>query len=197
MKYFEIIAKSNIVNQIPLCYDGIKLDSDTAANIVLLKVAYNKIIEDKKNENNEAIKALKKEGFDDRATAINEMKKTFKAIKDYEEWYEGMLDSDGKEIKKPEMPSEESIKKAEETKLTEEEFNKEEKELIEAANKVYEKSMLEEITFNKGISKQDWKNIYEMLGVTGTISIRLMNRDEPVELDKEIFLQYIGELING
>lgn len=197
MKYFEIIAKSNIVNQIPLCYDGTKLDSDTAANIVLLKVAYNKIIEDKKNENNEAIKALKKEGFDDRATAINEMKKTFKAIKDYEEWHEGMLDSDGKEIKKPEMPSEESIKKAEETKLTEEEFNKEEKELIEAANKVYEKSMLEEITFNKGISKQDWKNIYEMLGVTGTISIRLVNRDEPIELDKEIFLQYIGELING
>ena len=37
-------------------------------------------------------------------------------------------------------------------------FIKEEKELIEAANKVYEKSLLEDINFNKGLSKEDWKN---------------------------------------
>lgn len=197
MKYFEILAKSNVVNQIPLCYNGIKLDPDTAANVVLLKVAYNKVIEDKKTENNEAIKALKKEGFDERAVAISEMKKTFEMIKSCEEWHEGVVDSEGKEIKKPEMPSEESIKKAEETKLLEEDFIKEEKELIEAANKVYEKSLLEDIIFNKGLSKEDWKNIYEMLGVEGTISIKFMNREEPVDLDKSLFLQYIGELING
>lgn len=196
MKYFELLTKSNLVNHIPLCYNGIKLDPNTAANVVLLKVAYNKLVEDKKNENNEAIKALKNEGFDERAVAINEMRKTFDLIKDYNEWYEGKLDSEGNEVKKPEMPSEEAIKKAEESKLLEEDFIKEEKELIEAANKVYEKSLLEDIEFNKGLNKEDWKNIYEMLGVEGTISVKIMNSEKSIDLDKSIFLQYIGELIN-
>jgi hypothetical protein len=138
MTYLEIISKSNLVNQIPLTYNGVKLPSETAANIVLLKVSYNSLMTELHKSLEDILKNLKKEGYDDRAYKVEFMYDTENKLKKYEEWYEGMVDDEGKEVKQPTKPTEEDIKKAEETRATLKEFEEEKKELIET----YEKAAL-------------------------------------------------------
>ena len=45
MKYYELIGKANLANQIPLAYGEKKLSADSAAEVVLLKVHFNSALE--------------------------------------------------------------------------------------------------------------------------------------------------------
>lgn len=193
MKFFEFIAKSNIINQVPLYYNGEKLPASSAADIVMLRVTMNTILQEKQKFLEDSLSKLKKEGFDERARDVEEMRKVRDILQTLEEWKEGTKDSEGKEIPKPEKPSEESIKKAEKTALIEEDFNKEKEELISAYEEITKKQSTEDIEFNKGISKETWESVYNMLGES-TIKFTYPNNKE-VDLSSDIFLQYLGELI--
>ena len=194
MKYYELVAKSNIINQVPLYYNGEKLPASSAADIVMLRVTLNTILQEKQKFLEEALSKLKKEGFDERARDVEEMKKVKSILQALEEWKEGDKDNEGNEIPKPEKPSEEAIKKAEETALIEEDFNKEKEELISAYEEITKKQFVEDIEFTKGISRETWESVYNMIGVENTIKFTYPNSKE-VDLNNEIFLQYLGELI--
>lgn len=58
MKYIELIPKSILVKQIPLTYKGKKLPSEVAANIILLKASYNKVIQQLKVELNDLLNSI-------------------------------------------------------------------------------------------------------------------------------------------
>lgn len=194
MNFYELLSKNTLVNQIPLVFNGIKLPAETAANVVILKVSFNNAIENLKKEQEEILKNLKKEGFDDRLRSVEEMYSVEERAKKCEEWVEGSLDSEGKEIPKPEAPSESELAKAKETRSTLEDFNKEQQELFEVYEKALQKKYLEEVELDKGISKEDWKNIYDIIGVDATIDYRYPNGTNK-EISGMQFMQYVGELI--
>lgn len=194
MKYYEFLAKTSLINQIPLTYNGKSLNANTAVNVVLLKVKNNKAIEEVNTTINDALKELKKEGYDDREAAIKEMNRVFELVEKANNWKEGDIDNEGNLIPKPTMPSKEDIKKAEETKGTEEAFKEEQKELIIKYNNLYSKKLQEEVAFGNGISKEDWKSIYDMIGTEGEIEYKYSDNNI-VPIPTSLFLQYIGELI--
>lgn len=194
MKYYELLSKSNLVNQIPLVFNGIKLPADTAANIVLLKVSYNNAIEDLRKEQEEILKNLKKEGFDDRLHSIEEMESVDARIKAFNEWTEDLTDKEGNKVEKPTYPTEEEINKANETRKISIEFEKEKEELSEVYEKAIQKKYFEDVKLDKGITKEDWKNIYDIIGTDSTIEFKYPNGSSK-EINGIHFLQYIGELI--
>ena len=194
MKYYELLSKSNLVNQIPLVFNGIKLPADTAANIVLLKVSYNNAIEDLRKEQEEILKNLKKEGFDDRLHSIEEMESVDARIKAFNEWTEDLTDDKGNKVEKPKYPTEEEINKANETRKISVEFEKEKEELSEVYEKAIQKKYFEDVKLDKGITKEDWKNIYNIIGTDSTIEFKYPNGSSK-EINGIHFLQYIGELI--
>ena len=195
MKYYELITKNSLVGQIPLMYDGRKLNSEVAANVVILKVGYNNAVQEMKKELEEIQKGLQKDGYEDRARAYQEMLEIDKKVEKHNSWKEGEVDSEGKAIEQPKMPSAEELERAEETRKTEKEFLKEVEELNEVYSKAYIKKIQEESNFSKGLSKDDWKAIYDMIGLEGTIKYQYPNGIER-EIEVSEFLQYVGELIN-
>lgn len=194
MKYYELLAKANLANQIPLYYGEAKLSADTAAEVVLLKVRFNSIKSKMQEILKEAIEKLKKEGFDERANSIDFMYRIDSTLKAIEEWEEGKLDDDGKPIKKPKSPSEEDIAKANEYRKLEKEYLEEVKELNEVYDKAANKQLFEDIEFSYGLSRQAWKDIYNMLGTEGKINFTYTN-GKSKEIHINDFIQYLGELI--
>lgn len=195
MKYYELITKNTLVGQIPLMFNGRKLQSEVAANVVILKVGYNNAVQEMKKELEEIQKGLQKDGYEDRSRAYQEMLEVDKKVEKHNSWKEGDVDSEGKAIEQPKMPSAEELERAEETRKTEKEFLKEVEELNEVYGKAYLKKLQEEVNFTKGLSKDDWKAIYDMIGLEGTIKYQYPNG---IEKDIEVsdFIQYVGELIN-
>lgn len=189
MKYYELIGKANLANQIPLAYGEKKLSADSAAEVVLLKVHFNSALENMKESLDEVVKNLKKEGFDERSSAIEEMKKVDATLKAISEWEDGKSEGE-----KPKMPTEEEIAKAEETRKTEEDFNKELLELSEVYNKAANKQMFEDVDFKYGLSKDAWKNIYDMLGTDDEIDFIFANGTSK-KIKTIQFIQFLGELI--
>jgi hypothetical protein len=74
MNNIELIGKGNLVSQIPWSYEDRRLSSEAASNIILLKVEYDKAINNFRNETYDILNSLKSEEFLKKEQLINDMK---------------------------------------------------------------------------------------------------------------------------
>ena len=188
MTYREIITNRNLLNNVPLTFEGRKLPKNTAASVMLLRVSYNQKVDEFVKTIEDVKKGLKKEGFDERAQAVSEMEAVDKRKKAADDWKEG---SEGE---KPSYPTEEEIEKAEKTRSTLKEFEAEKKELEEALMEANNKKLDEEVDMKNGkLTKDELADIYEVVGVEGDIPLSFPGGEGLEHWPREAFLSWIAK----
>lgn len=192
MTYNDIFFRSRIVANIPLVFEGRKLPKSETASVMLIRVVYNNKVQEFEKDMEEVLKGLKKEGFDDRAHAIAEMESVDARMKAAKEWKKGQKGEDDKPIEKPEMPSDEELKKADETRATKEEFEAEKKELEEEYVTARQKRAEQKVEVKNGMfSRSEYAEICEVIGYEGEIEVSGF-ADVPVKIPREEFLGMIA-----
>ena len=192
MTYNDIFFSNRIVANIPLVFEGRKLPKSETASVMLIRVAYNNKVQEFEKDMEEVLKGLKKEGFDDRAHAIAEMESVDARMKAAKEWKKGQKGEDGKPVEKPEMPSDEELKKADETRATKEEFEAEKKELEEEYVTARQKRAEQKVEVKNGMfSRSEYAEICEVIGYEGEIEVSGF-ADVPVKIPREEFLGMIA-----
>lgn len=173
MTYEEAFYKRVILANIPLVYEGRKLPKSETASVMLMRVAYNKIVDEFQEDMRKVEEDLKKEGFSERSQAIAEMEDIDRRKKAAEEWKKGDKDANGKPVEKPEMPTKEELEKAEKTRETKEEYDKELKELEDNLNEIRGRKLKEKVD-KKGtytFSRAEYAEICEVIGYEGDIEV--------------------------
>lgn len=187
LTYNDLFNKRAVLQNIPLVLEGRKLPKETAASVMLLKVQYQHKVDDFVKILDDVKKGLKKEGFDDRAQAVEEMKRIDERRAKAEAWKEG------DEGEKPQMPSQKELDKAEQTRSTLEEFEKEKKELEEALQEAQEKKAKETVNFkNCMLSKENLADIYDLVGADGEIEYTIPGVSYTHKIPKEMFLNMVA-----
>lgn len=183
MTYNEAFNRSNILNNIPLSYEGRKLPKSTAASVMLLRVAYSQKVDEFVGCMEEVRKGLKKEGFDARAAAVERMRAAEEKLRKYESGEGG------------EKPSEKELEEAAKTRSTLDAFEQEKKELEESMAEANRKKAEESVEVKGSLSPGDLADIYEMLGVEGDIEVAVPG-NKIVKMDKSVFLQLVATIVN-
>ena len=174
MNNIELIGKSNLVSQIPWSFEGKKLSSEVASNIVLLKVEYDKALNNFRNSMTSILQSLKSEEFLKKEQLINDMLLI--------------------EKKNKEQITSDECKILEEARNIKEDYLKEKEQIELIYNEAYKKKLYEEVTLSRGLNVSDWKEIYDMLSNTDSIAFRFPN-GETKDIEVSLFLKFIGELI--
>lgn len=191
MTYREIITNRNLLNNVPLLFEGRKLPKSTAASLMLLRVSYNNKVDEYIKTLDEVKKGLKKDGYDEREQAVQQMEDIDRRKKAADEWKEG---SEGE---KPAAPTEEEIEKAEKTRSTLKDFEAEKKELEDAVNEASNKKLDEKVDMKNGkLTKDEFADIYEVIGVEGTLPVEFPGQPQG-ELPREVFLGWIAQNVVG
>lgn len=167
-KQAEFITR--VASLIPIAIDGRKLPQDTAASVVMAQVGWSAVMQEYESRMQEALKKMKKEGFDERAQAIGVMEETDRRIKAHKEW-----DGTGEQ---PAMPSDEEIAAAEKTRGTAKEFFDELNELNALYGSAREKEGEKTVAATpSALTRRELADIIGMLGADGTIQIDAAGAD--------------------
>lgn len=178
MTYDQIFQRNQFLSMFPLGSDNYSFSSNAATAIILLQVEFNKRVQEYEADMQEALKKLKKEGFDDRAKAIAEMEAIDNMVKAYQA-----------DPTKP-QPTHEDIAKAEEIRKTESDYRNEYEELEKKWIEVRSRKGAEEVpNFNPKLDKKDYEDIVKAIGVVG--DMELPNVKEPIP--KTAFLLTVAE----
>lgn len=167
MTYAEALNKHALVGAIELMANGKRLEKSTAATVMMLKVSFDKIAYEFNDKMKEIVKGLKPEGFDERQRNFAKMQ----------------------EINSKENATEEEKKEVEELAKGLEGFEEELSILNDEEQEAYKKLLKEECNVKSAsITKDDWANIYEVMGVEGNSKLSIGN--EP--LSNEQFLSILA-----
>lgn len=189
ISYATAFEKNAIIKNIPLIFEGRKLPKGMSAKVVLVRVQYDKIIKQFEEDCQQVLKGLKKDGFDERAQKYQRFDEILSRKKAYDNWDLELKNEEGKEIEKPEMPTDEELKELEEGKEGRDEFENEQKELVFEYGKAREEKAKELVLFEeKKFSLDELDAIIELIGIDGEITIN----DRKVS--KEMFLDVIGSM---
>lgn len=167
MTYAEALNKQTLVGAIELMTNGKRLEKGTAATVMMLKVSLDKASIEFNDKMKEIVNGLKQEGFDERQRNFAKLQ----------------------EINSKEDATEEEKKEAEELAKNLEGFEEELATLNEEAQEAHKKLMKEECNVKSAtITKDDWANIYDVMGVEGNSKLSFYN--EP--LSNEQFLSILA-----
>lgn len=186
MTYNDIFLRRNLLINIPLMQDGNKLPKGTAASVMLLRVAYQNKVDEFIKTIQDVQKALKKDGYDDRAQAVAEMRRTDAKQQAHDQW-----DGTGEQ---PAAPTEEELAKAEKTRADIlPDFEAEKQELEEATQEAQTKKAAEKVEMkNATLTRSELADLYELLGTDGTIDYHTPGKDEADPMPREMFLGLIA-----
>lgn len=185
MTYNDIFNRRNILANIPLALDGNRLPKQTAASVMLLRVAYQNKVDEFVKFIQDVQRGLKKEGFDERAQSVAEMKGIDERRRKAEEW-----DGEGEQ---PAMPSKEELEKADKTRETLDDFEAERRELEDATLEAQRKKAEEKVDMKNGtLTRQELADIYDLLGAEGDIAYSVPGMSEPTTVPREWLLGLIA-----
>lgn len=172
MKYNDIFTRKAILNNIPLVFEGRKLGKSEVASLMLIRVAYDRKTDEFNKFMEDVLKGLKKEGFDERSQAVQQMEDVDRRKKAAEEWKEGDTDKDGRPMEKPSMPTKEELEKADKTRETKADYDKELEELNESYMEARNKKLEEETTITGGtFTRAEYAEICGIIGSEGDIEL--------------------------
>lgn len=187
MTYNDVFLRRNILINIPLVNNGVKLPKSTAASVMLLRVAYQQKVDEFIKIIEDVQKGFKKDGYEERARNVAEMRDIDEREKKAKSWKE----SDGGE--RPKMPSKEELEKAENTRKTLVDFEEEQKELIEHTQEAQDKHSKDTVDMkNCTLTKSELADIYEVIGADGEMEYSVPNQTDNFKVSCEWFLGMIA-----
>lgn len=174
------MLRRNVLQNIPFTVGDRKLTGDAVANVILLRVSYERKAEELSNFLQEVVKGLKPDGYDERERAVADMTRV-----------EEMEKGDG------EKPSSDDIEKARKTRNDVLEMHNEEREALERSfSEANEKKLSEETTIEgRPLSRQAFSDICSLLGVDGEMEFRVPGRVDSIPINKVQFLSMVGDMV--
>ncbi len=164
MKAIDVLNREAYISALPLNKEGKELAPKTLAKVMLIKVHYSKAAEKIREELQEVLRGLKKEGYDDRAQKQLRMQDINERVAKAVAW-KACGEGD-----KPEMPTAEEIKEAKVISKATEAFNKETEELTKAYRLANEEKMQEDCDVkDKRMSEECYADVCAVLGTSGEI----------------------------
>lgn len=166
--YNDIFLRNQILANIPNQMEERRLSAGTSTSLLLMRIAYQKKIDEFEETTRKALDEIKKEerfkDFDRMADEHSRMEDVFARKKAHDEW-------DGKG-EQPAVPSDEELAKANETKEKEPEYRALLDELMKAYNEVRIKQAAIETTIEiQALSRAELEDIVGTIGTEGTISV--------------------------
>lgn len=160
--YEQALYNSRLVDALPLATEDKKLPAETAASVVMAQVAWATICKTFDDNMTEALKKMKKDGFDERAQEITKMEDIDKRVKAHAEW-----DLKGEE---PVKPTEDEIKEADKIRETSGAFYAELAELNDVYLAARSKEFAKEVKDTPdAFTRKELADIIDILNPLGTV----------------------------
>lgn len=176
--YDKAFYRSLLLKSVPFKQGDRNLDDATATAVLLLSAKYTKITESFNALISDAVKALKErdekyKDFDKKAQEFAEMERIEQQIAEHDNWQEGQKDTDGNEIPRPAMPSDEQIKRAEELRERDDRkaFYAAYTDLKQAEMDLRMKHANDEVDEPSGLTSTELQGILRCVGTEGTITL--------------------------
>lgn len=186
MKWTEIAGRANILMNVPMAEGDRKLKGESVAELILLRVAYERKRDELRQFMQDVAKRLKPEGYDEREAKVLRMREIEERAKAAEE-------SKGCDN----APAPEELKEAKETRADVLETHEREKEELEKAFlEAQERKMDEEEPAPaKGLSRAAFADICSLLGTEGDTAMLLPGQEKPLPVAKAQLLTWIAQMV--
>ena len=184
MKWTEIAGRANILRNVPMAEGDRKLKGESVAELILLRVAYERKQDELRQFMQDVAKRLKPEGYDEREAKVLRMREIEERAKAAEK---GGGDT----------PTPEELEEAKETRADVLETHEREKEELEKAFlEAQERKMdEEEPSPAKGLSRAAFADICSLLGTEGDTAMLLPGQEKPVPVAKAQLLTWIAQMV--
>lgn len=186
MKWTEIAGRANILMNVPMAEGDRKLKGESVAELILLRVAYERKRDELRQFMQDVAKRLKPEGYDEREAKVLRMREIEERAKAAEESKGG-----------DNAPAPEELEEAKETRADVLETHEREKEELEKAFlEAQERKMdEEEPSPAKGLSRAAFADICSLLGTEGDTAMLLPGQEKPVPVAKAQLLTWIAQMV--
>lgn len=182
MTLAEALNNQMLIEQISL---QLGFPTQTATKLTALKMSYRKIEKAYQEDIQEALKCIKPEGFDERFRKAMRFRDIENRAKLLEEW--------NGEGEKPNAPTEEELKEAEEIRPMMDDFLKEEYDMNVQMNDIIANMRKGEIEVpDTTLTWAEWGHIYDAIGIEGDMS-DIKNSRTGTPIKKELFLEMLAE----
>lgn len=184
MKWTEIAGRANILRNVPMAEGDRKLKGESVAELILLRVAYERKRDELRQFMQDVAKRLKPEGYDEREAKVLRMRDIEERAKAAEKGGDN-------------APTPEELKEAKETRADVLETHEREKEELEKAFlEAQERKMdEEEPSPAKGLSRAAFADICSLLGTEGDTAMLLPGQEKPVPVAKAQLLTWIAQMV--
>lgn len=192
LTFNDIFIRNQILTNIPTEVNGQKLSASTTTSLLLLRIAYQKKVEEYEEICKKALEELKKDekfaSFDEKYSEIEKAKQVLARKKAYDEW-------DGDEESKPSAPSEEEIRNAESVVDHTEAYDTMVRELSVAYNEVRTKQASVETSIGaRNFTRAELEDLVSVIGPEENIAIKM--QQEEIEVKGIEFLSYIANFFS-
>lgn len=184
MKWTEIAGRANILRNVPMAEGDRKLKGESVAELILLRVAYERKRDELRQFMQDVAKRLKPEGYDEREAKVLRMRDIEERAKAAEKGGDN-------------APTPEELEEAKETRADVLETHEREKEELEKAFlEAQERKMDEEEPAPaKGLSRAAFADICSLLGTEGDTAMLLPGQEKPVPVAKAQLLTWIAQMV--
>lgn len=184
MKWTEIAGRANILRNVPMAGGDRKLKGESVAELILLRVAYERKRDELRQFMQDVAKRLKPEGYDDREAKVLRMRDIEERAKAAEEGGDN-------------APAPEELEEAKETRADVLETHEREKEELEKAFlEAQERKMDEDAPAPaKGLSRAAFADVCSLLGTEGDTAMLLPGQEKPVPVAKAQLLTWIAQMV--
>lgn len=184
--YNDLFFKERILANIPFTNAEMKFSAKLCTAIILMQVALGRKIKEFEDFMHEALEKMKRDGFDKRLQVQNEAA-DIRARREKAEAWNGTGE-------KPEMPSEEELRKEKEALVEKADFDKEMEELNAAYADAQKKKSEESVSMdgNTTLSLEEYDMLVATLGVSGKMDF-VRTDGESIRIDKSDFLRVVAE----
>ena len=184
MKWTEIAGRANILMNVPMAEGDRKLKGESVAELILLRVAYERKRDELRQFMQDVAKRLKPEGYDEREAKVLRMR-------DIEERAKA-AEKGGDNAPTPEELEEAAKTRAETLETHEKEKEELEKAFLEAQERKMDE---EEPSPAKGLSRAAFADICSLLGTEGDTAMLLPGQEKPVPVSKAQLLTWIAQMV--
>lgn len=184
MKWTEIAGRANILMNVPMAEGDRKLKGESVAELILLRVAYERKRDELRQFMQDVAKRLKPEGYDEREAKVARMRDIEERAKAAEKGGDN-------------APTPEELEEARKTRADVLETHEREKEELEKAFlEAQERKMdEEEPSPAKGLSRAAFADICSLLGTEGDTAMLLPGQEKPVPVAKAQLLTWIAQMV--
>lgn len=182
MKWTEIAGRANILRNVPMAEGDRKLKGESVAELILLRVAYERKQDELRQFMQDVAKRLKPEGYDEREAKVLRMRE---------------IEERAQADKEGDAPAPEELEEARKTRAeTLETHEKEKEELEKAFMEAQERKMDEDAPAPaKGLSRAAFADVCSLLGTEGDTAMLLPGQEKPVPVSKAQLLTWLAQMV--